>query len=83
MNWRPVRPDDAEQVAAHGCYRDEDAARRPACAAWLGPRIEAGRYIGWLAVDGGAATPEARPLYLSLGFTDYPAEMRRRLPAGG
>ncbi|HEY8879925.1 MAG TPA: GNAT family N-acetyltransferase [Roseateles sp.] len=144
MSWtlRPVQAGDAVQVAAHGCYRDEDAARRPAYAAWVGPRIEAGRYIGWLAVDGDAvlggagavlldwgptranpggqmarivnvftvpalrgrgmarellqavmrqcealgvrefnlgSTPEGRALYRSLGFEDYPAEMRRRV----
>jgi GNAT superfamily N-acetyltransferase len=139
---RPVVRADADQVAAHGCYRDEDAARRPAYAAWVGARIEAGRYVGWLAVAGddvvggaGAvlldwgptranpggqmarianvfieealrgrgmarellvavmrqcealgvrefnlgATPQGRGLYRSLGFEDYPAEMRRRV----
>ncbi|MGQ3050951.1 MAG: GNAT family N-acetyltransferase [Roseateles sp.] len=129
-------------MTAHGCYRKEDAERRPGYAAWLGPRIEAGRYVGWLAVQGdvvvggaGAvlldwgptranlsgqmarivnvftaeawrgqgvarellqavmrqcetlevrefnlgATPDGRALYRSLGFEDYPAEMRRRV----
>lgn len=141
-NLRPVTACDTEQVAAHGCYREEDAERRPGYAAWLGPRIEAGRYVGWLAVQGdvvvggaGAvlldwgptranpcgqmarivnvftaeawrgqgvarellqavmrqcealevrefnlgATPDGRTLYRSLGFEDYPAEMRRRV----
>lgn len=139
---RPVLAGDAAQVAAHGCYRDEDAVRRPGYAVWVGPRIAACRYIGWLAVRGdevvggaGAvlldwgptranpdgqmarivnvytvpplrgqgmarqllqavmrqcealgvrefnlgATPEGRGLYRSLGFEDYPAEMRRRV----
>lgn len=134
---------DAPQVAAHGCWRDEDAARRPGYAAWVAPRIEAGRYVGWFAVAGNdvvagagavlldwgptranpggqmarivnvytaaplrrqglarellravlrqcealgvrefnlGATAEGRALYRSLGFEDYPAEMRRRLP---
>jgi len=133
---------DAQQVAAHGCHRDEDAARRPGYAAWVGPRIAAGHYVGWFAMQdgevvGGAgavlldwgptranpggqmarivnvftvpalrgqgmarellqavlrqcealgvrefnlgATPEGRGLYRSLGFEDYPAEMRRRV----
>ncbi len=137
-----MRAGDAEQVAAHGCYREEDAARQPGYAAWVAPRIETGRYIGWLAIQdgvvvGGAgavlldwgptranpggqmarvvnvftaealrgrgmarellravmqqcealgvrefnlgATPEGRGLYRSLGFEDYPAEMRRRV----
>ena len=140
---RPVGIDDAEQVATHGCYRSDDAARRPAYAAWVRARIEAGRYVGWFAlidgiVVGGAgailldwgptranpggqmarivnvftddalrgrgiarsllnevmrqceqrdgvrefnlgATPNGRALYSSLGFEDYPAEMRRRV----
>jgi GNAT superfamily N-acetyltransferase len=139
---RQVHAGDADQVAAHGCYRPDDATRRPACAAWVRPRIEAGLYVGWFAVQGdeviggaGAvlldwgptranpggrmarivnvftmealrgrgvarellqavmrqceglgvcefnlgATPKARGLYLSLGFEDYAAEMRRRL----
>lgn len=137
-----MHPDDADQVAAHGCYRNDDAARRPGYAAWVRSRIETGRYVGWLAVEaeqvvGGAgavlldwgptranpggqmarvvnvfvvearrrqgiahellqavlrqcevlgvrefnlgATPEGRPLYRSLGFEDYAAEMRRRV----
>jgi GNAT superfamily N-acetyltransferase len=133
---------DAEQVAAHGCYREEDAGRRAGYAEWVRPRITTGRYIGLLAVyrdvviaGAGAvllhwgptranpsgqmarivnvftdetfrgksiarslvvivlaqceelgirefnlgATAEGRALYQSLGFVDYPAEMRRRV----
>jgi GNAT superfamily N-acetyltransferase len=145
-SWRlrPVQSDDAPQVALHGCYRDDDAARRPAYSAWVRARIEAGSYLGWLAVNdsvvvGGAgavlldwgptranpggqmarivnvftseswrrrgiaksllhsvieqceaagvrefnlgASADGRALYRSLGFEDYPAEMRRRAPA--
>lgn len=138
---REVCADDAEKVATHGCYRDDDAPRRPAYAAWVARRITSGHYVGWFAVENGAivagagavlldwgptranpggqmarivnvftaeaargrgiaralmhtviqqcealgvqefnlgATPEARGLYRSLGFEDYPAEMRRR-----
>lgn len=141
---RPVHAGDAEQVAAHGCHRNDDAERRPVYAAWVRPRIEAGCYVGWFAVDGGGvvggagavlldwgptranpggqmarivnvftdealrnrgmarellqavmrqcealgvrefnlgATPQGRGLYRSLGFEDYPAEMRRRVRA--
>ncbi len=137
---RPVLVSDAEQVAAHGCYRPEDASRRGAYAAWVAPRIEVGRYTGLFAVCGqrtvggaGAvlldwgptranpsgqmarivnvftdadyrrmglarsllaelmlqceamgirefnlgASAEGRSLYGSMGFEDYPAEMRR------
>jgi GNAT superfamily N-acetyltransferase len=140
--FRPVTAGDAEHVATHGCYRNEDVARRPGYAAWVGPRIEAGRYVGYLAVQGSmvvggagavlldwgptranpsgqmarivnvftveawrgqgvargllqavmqrckalgvkefnlGTTPEGRDLYRSLGFEDYPAEMRRRV----
>lgn len=145
-NWnlRAVDAADAERVAMHGCYRADDAARRPIYATWVRPRIEAGTYIGCFAVDGGrviggagavlldwgptranpggqmarivnvftdepqrgrgiarallgavierceaagvrefnlGATPDGRALYRSLGFEDYPAEMRRRAPA--
>ncbi|MEJ1933064.1 GNAT family N-acetyltransferase [Nostoc sp. NIES-2111] len=138
---RPTLVGDAGQVAAHGCYRVDDAARRPAYADWVSRRIASGSYIGFLAMQGeqivggaGAllldwgptranpaglmarivnvftveewrrqgiarelvaavlrqcealgvrefnlgATPEGRSLYRSLGFEDYPAEMRRR-----
>lgn len=139
---RPVLPFDAGQIAAHACYREEDAHRRPGYAAWVAPRIEAARYLGVFAIQdglviGGAgvnlldwgptranpgglmgrvanvfveprhrragiaralvasvmarcealgvrefnlgATPDGRSLYVSLGFVDYPAEMRRRV----
>jgi len=139
---RAVLSSDADQIAAHACYRQEDAHRRAGYTAWLAPRIDAGRYLGLFAnhdgaVVGGAgvvlldwgptrahpgglmgrvanvfvepqhrghgiarslvanvmarcealgvrefnlgATPEARSLYQSLGFIDYPAEMRRRV----
>jgi len=146
--WSPrrVNPADADLVAAHGHWREPPGSeRRAQLARWLRPRIESGRYVGWLAcageeVIGGAgavlldwgptranpggcmarvnnvfvderwrrrgvarallravmdecealgvrefnlgATPEARALYASLGFEDYPAEMRRRVAAG-
>ncbi|OWQ49102.1 hypothetical protein CDL60_04345 [Roseateles noduli] len=139
---RSVLPSDTAQIAAHACYREEDAHRRAGYADWLAPRIDAGRYVGLFAIRdgvviGGAgvvlldwgptranpdglmgrvanvfvepqhrgqgiarslvanamaqceamgvrefnlgATPEARELYRSLGFVDYPAEMRRRV----
>ena len=144
LSWteRAVLPSDTAQIAAHACYREQDAHRRAGYAEWLTPRIDAGRYVGLLAmrdgtVIGGAgvvlldwgptranpdglmgrvanvfvdpqhrghgvarslvakvmarceamgvrefnlgATPEARALYASLGFVDYPAEMRRRV----
>lgn len=139
---RSVHVGDSAHVAAHGCYRTDDAARRFGDAAWVEPRIASGHYIGCFAMQGdvvvgsaGAvlldwgptranpggqmarivnvftvealrgrgvarqllqavmqrceaqgvrefnlgATPEGRSLYRSLGFEDYPAEMRRRV----
>lgn len=64
-----MRADDAEQVAAHGCYRDDDAARRPAYAAWVGPRISAGLYVGWFAVEGGSIVAGAGAVLLDWGPT--------------
>lgn len=143
VSWtvRPALVGDAAQVAAHRCYRVDDADRRPAYADCVSPRIASRHYIGCFAVQGevvlggaGAvlldwgppranprgqmarvvnvftveewrrrgvarelvaavlrqcealgvrefnlgATPEGRSLYRSLGFEDYPAEMRRR-----
>jgi GNAT superfamily N-acetyltransferase len=145
-NWtlRKVLSNDADRIAAHGQYRDEHAHHRPGYAAWVRPRIEAGAYLGWLAIAEGAviagagavlldwgptrsnpcgqmarivnvftdeawrrqgiartlmgavlrdceakgirefnlaASPEAHPLYVALGFDAYPAEMRRRVAA--
>ena len=144
VQWtlRDVLASDADQVAAHGCYRDDDVRRRQVYATWLRPRIEAGCSIGLLAVEGDSvvggagavlldwgptranpggqmarivnvftvegrrrqgvardllqgvmerceatgvrefnlgSTPEGRALYRSVGFEDYPAEMRRRV----
>ena len=142
---RRATPADADRIAAHGQYREADAARRPGYAAWVAPRISSGAYVGWLAKGGGqvvggagavlldwgptrsnpcgqmarvvnvfideawrrrgvaralieavlrdceergirefnlAATPDAAPLYASLGFVSYPAEMRRRVSDG-
>ncbi|MDR7270515.1 GNAT superfamily N-acetyltransferase [Pelomonas saccharophila] len=66
---RPVRADDAAQVAAHGCYRDDDAARRPGYAAWVCPRIQAGLYVGWFAVQGDAVVGGAGAVLLDWGPT--------------
>lgn len=66
---RPVHAGDADQVAAHGCYRDDDAARRPGYAAWVRPRIEAGRYIGWFAVEGDTVLGGAGAVLLDWGPT--------------
>lgn len=66
---RPVLASDAAQVALHGCHRDDDAARRPGYAAWVGPRIAAGRYVGWFAVVEGRVVGGAGAVLLDWGPT--------------
>ena len=66
---RPVQAFDADQVAAHGCYRPEDAGRRVSYSAWVGQRIKAGRYVGALAVDGQRVLGGAGAVLLDWGPT--------------
>jgi GNAT superfamily N-acetyltransferase len=66
---RQVSASDSTQVAAHGCYREEDTPRRPLYASWVRPRIEAGTYIGWLAFDGSAVIGGAGAVLLDWGPT--------------
>ena len=70
-HWREraVGTSDSEHVAAHGCYRDEDAARRPQYAAWVRPRIRTGTYVGWLALDGDVVVGGAGAVLLDWGPT--------------
>lgn len=60
---------DAQLVAAHGQYREADAARRPGYAAWVRSRIERGSYIGWLAVVEGTVVGGAGAVLLDWGPT--------------
>jgi GNAT superfamily N-acetyltransferase len=66
---RRVAPSDADQVAAHGAFREDDAERRPAYSAWVKPRIGAGTYLGWFAVDGGEVVAGAGVVLLDWGPT--------------
>ncbi|WP_431256867.1 GNAT family N-acetyltransferase [Roseateles chitinivorans] len=66
---RRVAPSDADQVAAHGCFREDDAERRPGYAAWVKPRIGAGAYVGWFAVEGGEVVAGAGVVLLDWGPT--------------
>lgn len=61
--------DDAPQVAAHGCYREEDALRRPAYETWVRPRIESRGYIGYFAVRGDRVVGGAGAVLLDWGPT--------------
>ena len=71
LNWtlRKALPADADQVAAHGQYREEHALHRPRYAAWARPRIETGSYVGWLAVAEGAVIAGAGAVLLDWGPT--------------
>jgi len=71
LSWtiRPVLPSDAEQVAAHGCYREADITRRPIYAAWVRQRIEVGRYVGWFAQADGEVLGGAGAVLLDWGPT--------------
>jgi GNAT superfamily N-acetyltransferase len=69
LTIRRVKPEDAACVALHGCYRVDDAARRPAYEAWVRRRIEAGTYLGRLAVEGGIVVSGAGAVLLDWGPT--------------
>jgi len=71
MNWstRPVRPDDADQVAAHGHHGERDDAKRVLYAAWARPRIAAGTYLGWFACDDCGVIAGAGAVLLDWGPT--------------
>ena len=60
---------DADQIAAHGQYRDTDAIHRPGYAAWVAPRLESGHYLGRLAVDGENVVGGAGAVVLDWGPT--------------
>lgn len=64
-----MKPEDSECVALHGCYRVDDAARRPAYEVWVKRRIEAGAYLGRFAVVGDAVVAGAGAVLLDWGPT--------------
>lgn len=66
---RRVIPSDADMVAAHGCFRPEDAERRPAYAQWVKPKIGTGTYLGWFAVEDGVVVGGAGVVLLDWGPT--------------
>ena len=70
-NWSMRRAGcaDADQIAAHGQYRDTDAIHRPGYSAWVAPRLESGHYLGWLAVDGENVVGGAGAVVLDWGPT--------------
>lgn len=60
---------DADRVAAHGQFREADAARRPGYSAWVRPRLEAGTYLGWVAEVEGQVVAGAGAILLDWGPT--------------
>lgn len=66
---RRVKPEDFERVASHACYREDDAPRRLAYAAWVKRRIEMGTYIGRFSVEGDSVASGVGALLLDWGPT--------------
>lgn len=67
---RQVRSSDADRVAAHSQYSElPGSERHTRYANWVRPRIEAGRYVGWFAVDGDFIVGGAGAILLDWGPT--------------
>lgn len=66
---RKATPDDADAIAAHAHYLESHASHRPGYAAWVGPRLGSGAYIGWLAVGDGKVIGGAGAVLLDWGPT--------------
>lgn len=66
---RRVKPGDFERVALHGCFREDDVARRPAYAVWVKRRIEAGTYLGRFAIENDVVVSGAGAVLLDWGPT--------------
>jgi GNAT superfamily N-acetyltransferase len=71
LSWsiRRALPEDARHVAAHGAYQAGDEGRRQGYETWVGPRIESGAYVGWLAVSGEQVVGGAGAVLLDWGPT--------------
>jgi GNAT superfamily N-acetyltransferase len=69
LTYRRAKPDDFEQIAAHGCFRPDDAARRPGYSLWVKRRIEMGTYLGRVAADGDAVVAGVGVVLLDWGPT--------------
>jgi GNAT superfamily N-acetyltransferase len=69
-SMRQVRSSDAGRVAAHAQYNELPGSERHGLYAnWVRPRIEAGRYVGWFAVDGDCVVGGAGAILLDWGPT--------------
>lgn len=66
---RKALPGDAELIASHACYREDDLARRAGYAEWVKPRIGARKYLGLFAMQGGEVVGGAGIVLLDWGPT--------------
>ncbi len=66
---RKALPGDAELIASHACYREEDMARRAGYAEWVKPRIGARKYLGLIAMRGDEVLGGAGLVLLDWGPT--------------
>lgn len=77
---RPATSADAAVVVFHRYPNEADAAERPAYAAWVRGKLEAGEYLGLLALTGEAIVAGAGLLLLDWGPTrGNPNPLRVRL----
>jgi GNAT superfamily N-acetyltransferase len=66
---REVCTGDAPAIAAHRYHHAEPQSDLDAYAAWLGPRIERGAYVGFVAVQDGRTIAGAGAVLLDWGPT--------------
>ena len=79
LDWGPTRANPGGVMARiNNVFVDEAWRRRGVARTLLMAVFEQCEAMGIREFNLGA-TPQARPLYESLGFESYPAEMRRRV----
>lgn len=64
---REARVGDAPTIATHRYHRGEPQSDRDAYAGWVGPRIERGSYLGFVAVHAGRTIAGAGAVLLDWG----------------
>lgn len=80
MLFRPANSADAAAIAFHRYPNEADAAERPVYAAWVRGKLEAGEYLGLLALAGETIVAGAGLLLLDWGPTrGNPNPLRARL----
>lgn len=80
MLIRPATPADATSIAFHRYPAEADAPERPVYAEWVRGKVQAGEYLGLLALHGGEVVAGAGLVLLDWGPTrGNPDPMRARL----